>query len=427
MSIKSIIAAGLVAAVLGGSAGAQTTASPRPQLRPLARPPIVSQRVTITPAVAAERAMAKLYPQGAGQRAVFVRPDSLGAGTQVRGWHPGDVLTMPRDAYFVFVDEQPGANWEHTARYVAVDKSSGEVLQSISARTAPREAQTLSAANPAAKAFVQAWALNRSTIRQVGRFGGVVQLLKVQRYAVLLSGGIDGNMNYPRYWNDLAFVYKALKQRYGYTDANIIVLYANGTHAPNEDLDGDGVADIDYAATRANLDAVMHQVANLISPTGKFFFFSTNHGGLIDAATKRARLYLWGDSIPDSDFAALAQSIHTGTAIYAMEQCFSGGMIDDLTGSAACSPLVCAMSAANAGEPSWGGADYDPWAEYWTAAVFGHMPGGAAVNADTNGDGKISMAEAFNYARTHEPSAVDGSEHPTLTQCNTAACQASLD
>ncbi|MDD9302462.1 MAG: hypothetical protein HUK40_09000 [Desulfobacter sp.] len=106
-----------------------------------------------------------------------------------------------------------------------------------------------------------------------------IRLVRQEKYAVLLCGGWNSSSNYARYWNDLQFIFTTLKQKYGYSDSQIIVLYANGTHSPSEDFDGDGINDIDYATTQANLTTVFNMVAANISSSGKFFFYATNHGG----------------------------------------------------------------------------------------------------------------------------------------------------
>ena len=255
-----------------------------------------------------------------------------------------------------------------------------------------------------------------------------IKLLKQKRYAVLVSGGIDANHNYSRYWNDLSFMYKALKQKYGFSNDEIFVLYANGTHSPNEDLDGDGVDDVDDAATKANLTTVMNFIAANIPIDGKFFFYSTNHGG--SSGGYNALLYLYGDEewITDAAFAALTKNIKCAEAIYVMEQCYSGGMIDNILQAQTypCSnPKVVAMSAARYNEVSWGAdteGEYDEYVYHWTSAIFGKTPTGAAVNADTNGDGKVTVGEAHAYATSKD----SRSEHPQIGSCITGASDATL-
>jgi hypothetical protein len=83
-----------------------------------------------------------------------------------------------------------------------------------------------------------------------------------------------------------------------------------------------------------------------------------------------------------------------------MEQCFSGSFIPSLTAA-----RRTVMTACSATESSWAraGLVYDEFTFWYFAALTGSKPDGTgAVNADTNGDGKISIVEAYNFARSHD-------------------------
>ena len=86
-----------------------------------------------------------------------------------------------------------------------------------------------------------------------------------------------------------------------------------------------------------------------------------------------------------------------------MEQCFSGGLIRDI--GAGRNNMVI-MSAAGEYEPSEAMPpypyNYDEFSYHFTCAINGANPKGKKVNADTNKDKKISMVEAFNYARSKD-------------------------
>lgn len=375
---------------------------------------------------AKELMIKKVYNNQLGEKALYASPVLKKAGVTIASWRNPNQLKVNKDSWFFFVDEQPGANWEHKASYVLVNKLSGAV-ERIKAMSPPEEVLNLKPLNTLAETEHNILQLNTKMILSHQLVVTHKPFLKKQRYAVLLSGGMNNTYNYGRYWNDLQFIYKALKEKYGYSDSEIIVLYANGTHSPNGDFDGNGTNDIDYAATKANLTTVMNNIASSIASNGKFFFYSTNHGG-DDAGAYNSNLVLWGDSIKDSDFANLTKNIKCGQAVYAMEQCFSGGMMDNLLKAQTypCGqPKVCIMTAAREDEPSWGcdtEGSYDEYIYHWTSAVFGKSPSGAVVNADSNGDGKISMKEAHEYAVAHD----SRNEHPQIGSCITGASDVTL-
>jgi hypothetical protein len=391
---------------------AQTTKTARPQV---AVPTLENAR---------RRVVTQVLKGDVERTALFAYPAIRPKGTAIATWRNPRRLVAEEDSWFFFVDEMPGANWEHPAKFILLGRASGRATI-VAVQTPPTELIQLQPLTRVAQMEMAQLRRNVASIRP-GILDLKVVFRKHPRYAVLVSGGWDASSNYGRYWNDLQSIYKALKSKYGYTDSAIIVLYANGTHSPNGDFDGNGTNDIDYAATKANLTTVFNTVAANISSTGELFFYSTNHGGF--ESGHDAFLYLWGETIRDDEFAPLAKKVVAKEAIFVMEQCYSGGMMDDVLAGAphpCTAPAICFMTAAKEDEVSWScdteGA-YDEYVFYWTAAVHGKKPDGTAVNADTNGDGKVSMSEAHTYAKNHD----SRSEHPLIGSCVTSACDAVL-
>jgi hypothetical protein len=104
-----------------------------------------------------------------------------------------------------------------------------------------------------------------------------------------------------------------------------------------------------------------------------------------------------------------------------MEQCFSGGFLEETMAGTTGYPSSFA-SAANGYESSWAGAtypQYDEYIYYWTGAMHGSIPpssgpgpGALPGDPDMNGDGKVSFMEAANRATAWDTYAVSGQEHP---------------
>ena len=262
-----------------------------------------------------------------------------------------------------------------------------------------------------------------------------VQLLP-DRYAILFSGGIDSSHNYVRYWNDLKFMYSTLVNQLGFPTDHIAVLYADGT---GRDTD----MPVDRAATQANLQTEVTDLSAEVQSNDTVFIFTTNHGGSFypakgsqadwyggrldnasdelndnikeqdynkdlngngnktDTVSWDEQLHTWGAQIYDDDLRTMLAAIKCDTMIVVMEQCFSGGMIYDLRGTGR-----IVISAAGEYEPSYASAtqsyNYDEFSYYFTSALNKAKPDGTAVNADANGDGHVSMVEAFNYARSQD-------------------------
>ena len=252
-----------------------------------------------------------------------------------------------------------------------------------------------------------------------------------ERYALLLSGGVNTANNHARYKNDLSFIYDTLLNYYKFEEDHITTIYFDGSV---QDLDGDGDDDIDFAATEANVNTTFNMIKASLDADDLFFIFVTDHGMGYDIETGGTggfdsllredlngfpadegnehggkgydeAICLWdsdGDGLEpnevllDDELATFASGA-TGTLIFVLEQCFSGGFIDDLSGSGRIIMTACleeetslAIVFVDPDLPS-----YDPFAYYWTEAVQGSA-------ADVNSDGQISMQEAFDYAKDND-------------------------
>jgi len=235
-------------------------------------------------------------------------------------------------------------------------------------------------------------------------------------YVVILSGGYDMGNNHERYWNDCSAIYSALINVYGYLKSHIYVLISDGTNPANDrrrvngaydssplDLDGDGLPDIQYAATKNNITTVFNTLSNTLTPNDYLFIFTTDHGGTTSSG--EATLYLWHETTTASEFAVEVNKVNAGEISIVMEQCYSGGFVPHLEKRGRTVATACSAT-----ELSWSGPTiyYNEFVYYWTAAVAGRTPSGSSVNADYNNDGYISMKEAFDYANTHD----DANETP---------------
>ena len=85
-----------------------------------------------------------------------------------------------------------------------------------------------------------------------------------------------------------------------------------------------------------------------------------------------------------------------------MKQCFSGGFIDDLSGHnrvivTSCTPDQESKRAEPEDEGHYGEFTY-----HFQSALNGQTPTHEVVDADTNGNGYISIFEAYQYAKEQD-------------------------
>ena len=238
-----------------------------------------------------------------------------------------------------------------------------------------------------------------------------------RKFALLYSGGYNAANAHIRYWNDLKFMYLTLRSKYGYTDANIVVVYKDGV---GEDTD----IPVDYPASSTGMNDALNSLRSHMRGQDDFFVFVTNHGGgyhQVHAANEGGRAdatpgdeidsyrydestYYYNQSpneVWDDDFASWINSLNFARMTAVFEPCFSAGFIHDLKG---CNRIL--ISAASEFEYSWGDGTvpYDVFSYHFTCAINKADDSGGTLtpNPDTDGDGYVSILEAFLYAKSKD-------------------------
>lgn len=232
-------------------------------------------------------------------------------------------------------------------------------------------------------------------------------------HVVIINGGMNKLMNHERYWNDCSFLYQTLRKEYHIPKRNFTLLISDGGEAGKDmlrekgngfasssnDLDGDGERDVWLSATLENVNNQLLELSSRLTPKDHLFLFLMDHGDTYDHLSA-SYAYLWGsEKLDDTMLASLLDRFQVGSMNIVMGQCYSGGFIDNLEQNG----RVIA-SACDGDELSWSCLErpYDEFVYHWICAVAGHDEKGNRVNADMNNDGFVSMAEAFEYAKSHD-------------------------
>jgi hypothetical protein len=236
--------------------------------------------------------------------------------------------------------------------------------------------------------------------------------LREHEYAVIINGGQNKTANFLDFWNECAAIYTALIHVYHYKKENIYILISDGTDPEKDrcyyygcdssplDLDGDGVDDTQYAATKENISLVFDHLAQIMTNEDNLFIYATSHGS--QRFEEDVYMYLWENVImEDYEFAAEVNKVNAAQTINILiTPCSSGGFIDDLAGN---NRVITTSCKANENTHSMSQKDYGEFAYYWASAIAGHAPDDTVpVNADNNQDGIISMKEAYLYAKIHD-------------------------
>lgn len=351
----------------------------------------------------------------------------------------GEKISCPYNENWVyFIDDIPAANWVHSCRYLFVNAETGEDT-TIEAKIYPVD-----------------WKTNYTTVNQAFHQSGNA----MSTSSIAISGGLDPNPNYyavilcgtdqQRYWYDISGIYNTLISVYGYKKDNIFVLYEDGTSVFGNDLDDPSYLsdDIDYPANYYDVDRLFRNLSGELNdpdipellPDSQLFLFIDGHG---DGDGQGASYAMMNNfNLNDYNLAAYLENIKCSQMIIMLENCYSGGFIDDLSDytnyNVSCKNRSI-HTAANLNELSfaefymtWEGDPYmffaDEFVWYWNAAARGYFPvynqpwlntdvpiesypfdditewtnHPPAYDPDVNGDGFVQMEEAFDYTNNFD-------------------------
>ena len=240
------------------------------------------------------------------------------------------------------------------------------------------------------------------------RYGRKYAVIVVGRYAGMLKDALPENFQkyYGWYLNAARMMYETLRDVYGYDGENIFLFVSlrNRYQLP----DGFDSSWIDYDSNKQNLQNVL----NKFKPGGEIWLDSNDsllfcyidHGAdnsEIDGKYASNTFFgfpyefdnlreiisyfvfkkdLDSYSLRDWELAEYLENIHAGRMIFLLQPCYSGGFINELS---KINHIVCTSSREN---------------EIATQSWIEPFIRGLGGRADANGDNKISILEAYEYA-----------------------------
>ena len=142
-------------------------------------------------------------------------------------------------------------------------------------------------------------------------------------HTVIISGGMNKLMNYERYLNDCAFLYRTLLHDYHFQKQDITLLISDGGEpgrdmlladgsgfvSSSADLDGDGERDVWLPATLPQVEASLTELAASLTPNDRLLLFIVDHGGRDE--TQQSYACMWGgERLYSSRLAQLLEAFH---------------------------------------------------------------------------------------------------------------------
>lgn len=340
-------------------------------------------------------------------------------------------VPIEQDTALAFVDLAPEYNWVHPCEYHLYDSNTGELYETINASVPPQKVILSGSNAPRYElldlvGFHKPVSLRDTASRRVGwdsssfRVNSPLSAAPGERYAILFAGLAEN-----RHTNDLEFLYRTLIDDYGFRAANIQVCNHDGSlnyflssqYGPLPQTIGANLGNwpgnntpyrmvVNQPGTRNGLQAAFNDIAGRIQPEDMLFIHTNNHGGgpcdpgINDyCAFEYDANVSWNPYYVNDFVTDLAVLPDIEVLMVMMEQCRSGGFINPiLNNSPAKWTHMC--TAVVADDYSLGGANFDPFAEDWIAAMHGSYANGGGLSqvVDVNNNGRISAEEAFNYA-----------------------------
>lgn len=303
----------------------------------------------------------------------------------------------------VFIDFEPKCGWEHDCKYLYIS-TAHDCYEVVDSLLPPADISLLPLEiNNSGNSLIQQFQLP-VIHNNGGNAAGRV-------YAVIINGGLNKAANHEHYWNDCAFIYQTLHNVYEIPRSNIKVVYADGTDPEPDlitnnteeiinsplDLDGDGTDDIQYSATKENLQTVFQDLGNTMTDEDHLFVFVTGHGHKPLGGSQSPTLYLWNNvQLSPSEFSNYLNLVNAQCINVVMGQCYAGAFINALHGNNRIIATACTEE-----EKSYRMTDipFSLFLYNWTSAIAQMDYSETPIYADTDNNGYISMHEAFDYAK----------------------------
>ena len=204
-----------------------------------------------------------------------------------------------------------------------------------------------------------------------------------QKYAIIASGASYDSQHYAWFLNSTSMAYKLLKNN-GYPDENIYYLFESAKES-----------NVDYEATIGNFKKVIEELQEKAGKTDTIVLFLIGHGTYRGT---NSYYTLNGYNLSDVEMASMFKNVKRDKLIFVFSPCNSGGFVDDLSGK-----NTVVITSTRKDETN-SAAFIEPF-----LASFDGI-------GDANSDGKVSFAEAFNYASNNVSDQYINNNRGTITE-----------
>ena len=313
--------------------------------------------------------------------------------------------------WLIFVDEAPTKSWEHECSYVYVECEVPSIKVAPKCCVIRGKKPTYDVCRFEARSAVNRYGakanLKPSVVASESTYNSAVG---GRTYALIMDCASDVLDNFERCWNDCSFIYQTLHKKYNVPKDNISVIIgtdeydtfmrkADGSGFTNNshDFDFDRVAEMTSPLASEDLDyELLYRIKKNITKQDQLLIFITGNGGY---DTESGRYYAQmhdSNRLYADELALKLDEIEARSVCIVLGQSFAGGFAKELEGKGR---VICAGCGTSEAAVSCRDIPYTEFLYRWTSAMNQADAEGNVVAADTDNNGRVTVEEAFNYAR----------------------------
>jgi hypothetical protein len=367
----------------------------------------------------------------------------LPAGTLIKSASLSDqessaTMTCDNDCWLFFIDEAPGAHFEHPVRIIVVDVETG-AQKEVSSNMWPVIAPPGEQEKPIFNTFLKRKNTETIILEKHAILGPSSELVPefqktppidqilpfvvdedCDTWAIIVCGYNDLPDTFDEDTNGIYSVLKGL----GIPDNHIFYLSPHTSHAG-----------VDRATTYPNVQWAINEVAARSGSKDKVLFLYSSHGGVDglscvpdisppgEKSISSSNLDNWLDTIICDELTIIIEACHSGSFIGMYADGTYVSSEDELTGEGETNRAIFTSASTDTSSyPDRDDAGDPNPADLGSETIWGYIEAFSIPAADTNIDGAISFGEAFQYAWDNDVTRILGWNTPQMahTGLNTA-------
>ncbi|MGN1238937.1 MAG: hypothetical protein ACI4UW_08430, partial [Muribaculaceae bacterium] len=300
--------------------------------------------------------------------------------------------------WLIVVDEHPNQNWSHECGYVYVQCERSRLTATRSCRVPGRmlpNGVNLRLTN-SRNLYGNNASLKPTVAQSVPNYNTEVA---GKTFALIINSASSRHDNLERYWNDCSFIYKVLTNKYNVMTDNIRILMP--TDSLMRRADGSGYTslprNIGTDIWNLNINTLydcLDEIKIEMNGTGHLLVFITGNAGTDDSGEPYIMLQ-GGSRMTAGELERMISSANVRVTDYVLGVSNASAFSEYLSGKG---HVITAATGEDEAATSCADKPFSEFLMHWTAAMCGSDALGNSVASDSDGNGRMTLEEAFAYA-----------------------------